>query len=177
MLRVSVVGSSGSGKTTFAAALARRLGVPHIELDSIFHQPGWTELPLEQFLERVGASTSSDGWVIDGNYPAVLQSIVWPRADTIVWLDLPRSLVITRIVPRTLTRVIFRRRLWNENRERWENLFSRDPERSIIAWSWAKHAEYRARYEGAMQDPRWEHARFVRLTTPRAIRDFLFDVA
>ncbi len=44
-MRVSVVGCSGSGKTTFGRALAETLGVAFVELDAVFHQPGWTELP------------------------------------------------------------------------------------------------------------------------------------
>jgi hypothetical protein len=38
-----------------AAALAARLAVPFVELDSIFHQPGWAELPRDEFRSRVGA--------------------------------------------------------------------------------------------------------------------------
>lgn len=49
MRRVAVVGNSGSGKSTFAAELARRLGVPWVELDAVFHQPGWTELDRRNF--------------------------------------------------------------------------------------------------------------------------------
>jgi adenylate kinase family enzyme len=45
MHRVSVVGNSGSGKTTVAAELARLIGAPHLELDSVFHQAGWVPLP------------------------------------------------------------------------------------------------------------------------------------
>jgi len=45
MHRVCVVGCSGSGKTTFAALLAHKLGLPHLELDSIYHQSEWTSLP------------------------------------------------------------------------------------------------------------------------------------
>jgi hypothetical protein len=65
--RVSMVGVSGSGKSTVGKELARRLAVPHVELDAIFHQPGWTPLPAEQFRWRVTAIASGDGWVIDGN--------------------------------------------------------------------------------------------------------------
>ncbi len=46
-----MVGTSGSGKTTVGRALAARLGLPFVELDAIFHQPGWTELPREDFRE------------------------------------------------------------------------------------------------------------------------------
>ena len=87
--RVSVVGNSGSGKSTLARELAASLGVAHIELDSVFHQPGWEPLPEDEFQRLVTARTSENGWVIDGNYSAV-RPIVWARADTVVWLDLPK---------------------------------------------------------------------------------------
>ena len=71
--RVSVVGNSGSGKTTLGRQLAAALGVPHVELDAIFHQPGWMELPSDEFRQRVEDQMGTDaGWVIDGNYSAVL---------------------------------------------------------------------------------------------------------
>src|SRR6266571_7794353 len=79
--RVSVVGSSGSGKSTLASELAARLHVPHVELDAIFHQPGWTPLPEEEFTAAVAAAVAADGWVVDGNYSAV-RPLVWARADT-----------------------------------------------------------------------------------------------
>jgi adenylate kinase family enzyme len=41
-VRVSILGTSGSGKTTLARRLAAALDLPHLELDAVFHQPGWT---------------------------------------------------------------------------------------------------------------------------------------
>jgi adenylate kinase family enzyme len=172
MRRVSVVGAPGSGKTTFAARLAVRLGAPHIELDAIFHQPNWGELPTDEFRARVSAATEGgDAWVVDGNYAAV-QDLVWAAADTVVWLDLHRRTVMTRLVGRTAPRVIRRERLWNDNRERWTNLFSLDPERSVLAWSRTMHPTYRARYAAAMDDPAWAHLDFVRLTSRRNVETF-----
>src|ERR1700733_14260364 len=83
-MRVSVIGCSGSGKTTFAKALAGQLGVKFVELDSIFHQPGWTELPDDEFQARVRDATAGEGWVVDGNY-GVVRPIVLERATTVVW--------------------------------------------------------------------------------------------
>jgi adenylate kinase family enzyme len=90
--RVSVVGNSGSGKTRLGRMLAERLGVPFVELDAIFHQAGWQPLPPEEFRARVEAAAAGDGWVIDGNYSTV-RDLVWARADTVVWFDLPRLTV------------------------------------------------------------------------------------
>jgi adenylate kinase family enzyme len=172
MRRVSVVGNSGSGKSTLAKTLAARLAVPHIELDAIFHQPGWTPLPAEEFAGRVGAAAAADGWVIDGNYSAV-RPLVWARADTVVWLDLPRAVVMRGIIWRTLRRAVSRAELWNGNREPWQNFFRRDPEASVIAWSWYRHAVYRERYAAAALDPAWAHLRFVRITSRHDLREFL----
>jgi adenylate kinase family enzyme len=172
MRRVSVVGNAGSGKSTLGRALAARLGVPHVELDGIYHQPGWTPLAEEELVRRVGEAAAGDGWVIDGNYTAV-RPLIWARADTVVWLDLPRRTVMRRIIWRTVRRVISRAELWNGNKEPWQNLVRRDPEASVIAWAWHKHAVYRERYAAAARDPAWAHLRFVRVTSRRDVRALL----
>jgi adenylate kinase family enzyme len=170
--RVSVIGTSGAGKSTFAFALARSLGVPSLELDSVYHQADWTPLPAEEFRRRVFAVAQGPGWVIDGNYSTV-RDIVWDRADTVVWLDLPRRTVMRRIVFRTLRRVGGRVELWNGNRERWRNIFTLDDQESVIAWAWKTHGSRRSRYAAALADPGYSHLRFVRLRSPGAVRRFL----
>jgi len=170
--RVSVVGNAGSGKTTFAAALASTLAAPHVELDAIFHQPGWTELDPDEFRRRVGEATTPEAWVVDGNDPLV-QDRVWGRARAVVWLDLLRPVVARRVVGRTLRRVVLRRELWNGNREPWRNLLPLDPARSIIGWSSMQHAKYRERYGAAMADPARAHLRFVRLSSTDEAARFL----
>jgi adenylate kinase family enzyme len=170
--RVSVVGTSGAGKSTLARELAEILGVPHLELDGLNHQSDWEPLPEEEFRRIVAAKAAEDGWVIDGNYSAV-RPLVWARADTVAWLDLPKSTVMRQLVWRTLRRVAGRQELWNGNRERWRNFFTWDPEQSVICWAWHKHDEYRARYAAAAADPASAHLRFVRLTGRDAISRFL----
>jgi adenylate kinase family enzyme len=160
--RISMVGVSGSGKSTVGKELARRLAVPYVELDAIFHQPGWAPLPAEQFRRRVIALASGDGWVIDGNYSAVLP-LVWERADTVVWLDLPRRTVMRRIVWRTVRRAAARTELWNGNRERWRNLFTWDEQQSVISWAWHHYPVYRQRYAAAASDARYAHLTFNRI--------------
>jgi len=162
MQRVSVVGNSGSGKTTLAGRLAAALGVPHLELDSVFHQPNWQPLDGDEFRRIVSEFTASPGWVVDGNYSKV-QDIVWGRADTVVWLDLPRRRVMWQVISRTLRRTITRAELWNGNREPWTNLFRLDPEQSILAWAWRNHHRYRDRYLAAQADPAHARLTFVRV--------------
>jgi adenylate kinase family enzyme len=174
--RVSVVGTSGSGKTTFASALAKHMSVPHMELDAIFHQPGWTELPTDEFRAKVEEFASAPRWVIDGNYSHRVQDLVWKRADTVIWLDVPRRLMMRRIITRTLSRVVRREELWSGNRETWRDVFSLDPHRSIIAWAWTRYPIDRDFYDLATRDPRWSHLHFIRLTSEAEMKSLLEKV-
>lgn len=168
MQRVSVVGSSGSGKSTFGRALADAMGVPFLELDSVFHQPGWQELPTDEFRSRVAEfADATDGWVIDGNYSKVQHPVVWPRADTVIWLDVPRARVMFQVVSRSVRRVVTRQELWNGNREELRNLVAWDPEKSIIRWAWTNHHRYQTKFDDGRTDPRWAHITFVRVRTRR----------
>lgn len=162
-MRVVVDGNSGAGKSTLARQLAARLQVECLELDSIYHQANWEPLPAAEFERRVAEFSATDNWVVDGNYRAV-RPIIWARAQVVVWLDLPRSVVMRQLVRRTLTRVVLRRTLWNGNKESATNLFRRDEE-NILHWSWTHHDSYREGYSTAMDDPENAHLRFVRVTS------------
>jgi hypothetical protein len=78
-----------------------------------------------------------------------------------------------RLVWRTVRRVAGRVELWNGNRERWHDMLSWDKDESVIAWAWQTYDERRERYLAAMADPANSHLRFVRLTSPAAVRRFL----
>lgn len=173
--RISVVGNSGSGKTTLAQVLSQHLGVPHVELDALYHGPGWTQPEADQFRHRVATTldAAADGWVCCGNYSLALHEVVWPRADTVVVLDYPKATVMRRVVGRTVRRVLSRAELWNGNREPLRNLYAWDPERNIIRWAWVRHDVYRDRYRSAGADPRWEHLDFVVLTSPGRADEFV----
>jgi adenylate kinase family enzyme len=169
--RVIVHGASGSGKSTLAVALGEALGAAYLELDRLYQQPDWTPLELDEFRARVEAFVAQPRWIVDGNYSQV-RDILWPLATTIVFIDLPRRVVMTRVIKRTILRIVRRERLWNGNRESWRNALSRDPMRNIILWSWNSHDKYhdvvpREAREAVGPD------RVVVLTSARAVRRFL----
>lgn len=172
-----MVGNSGSGKTTLAGELAARLGVSHLELDSVFHQPGWQELPTEEFRARVGEFVRQEAWVVDGNYMDRVGDVVWDRADTVVWLDLPRARIMRQVVTRTVRRAVLREELWNGNREALSNFTKLKPEQNIMVWAWTRHDAYRARYAAALADQAYAHLRFEVVRTPRDRRALLERVA
>jgi len=171
------VGTSGAGKSTLARELAKRLAVPYVELDAFMHQPGWTPRPDAEFMDEVEKATSWPGWVVDGNYMRfVIEGPVWRRADTVVWLDLPRRTVMRQLIARTVRRAVTREVLWNGNREPLTNFVSLNPEDSIILWAWTKHDEFVQRYLDAMADPRWREMTFVRLRSHAEARRWLESI-
>ena len=86
--RIVVVGTTGSGKTTLASQLSRLYQIPHVEMDALRHDPGWTEAPNDVFRERLALALADDRWVADGNY-SVGRDVVWPRAQAAVLAGLP----------------------------------------------------------------------------------------
>jgi adenylate kinase family enzyme len=174
MRRVAVVGVTGSGKTTLARELARRMGVPHIEIDAIYWGPNWTETPREVVRARITTALAGDGWVTDGNYH-FLADILWSRADTLVWLDFSLPLILWRLTRRTLQRIGQREVLWQGNTESWRTQFlSRD---SLYVWALQSYPKLRKRYASVEQQPAYRHLRVVRLKTPREAEGWMEAVA
>jgi adenylate kinase family enzyme len=143
--RIAVKGGSGSGKTSVAAELARRLGVPHVELDALHHGPNWEEASPEELRARVNAVVDdAHGWVVDGNYERKLGTLVLDRAELVVWLDLPLRVKLRRLWKRTSGRIRRREALWNGNRESWRGAFwGRE---SLFAWTVRMHFAHRRRW-------------------------------
>ena len=102
MQRVLVIGSPGSGKSTFAAELAARTGLPLVHLDQHYWRAGWVESDPESWRRRVAELIAADAWVMDGNYGGTLPQRL-ERADTVIDLELPPWLCVARVVRRAIT--------------------------------------------------------------------------
>lgn len=169
-LRIAVIGSSGSGKTTMAREIAARTGSAYIELDALHWGPDWTAAPTALLRERVQLAVQSERWVVDGNY-RVVRDIIWPRATTIVWLDYPFRVVAWRILSRTLNRGIRRVELWNGNRESLRTAFlSRN---SILLWMLQTHGKLHREYQTLLNEPPYSHLEIVRIQTQSQAREWL----
>ncbi|MBN1979154.1 MAG: adenylate kinase [Anaerolineae bacterium] len=168
--RISVVGTSGSGKTTTAGQIAGRLGIPHVELDALHWEPNWTESPLEVFRERVTQALSGKTWAVDGNYGKV-RDIVWSRADTVVWLDYALPVILWQLVRRTVHRCVTQEELWGGNRETLgKALFSRE---SILLWALKTYRRRKKEYPALLGRPEHAHLALVRLRSPRETHKWL----
>lgn len=167
-MRVSVTGTSGSGKTTFSERLSSALGAPHIDLDAINWQPNWYDISQkepDEFRRRVQRAAEAETWVASGNY-SMARPIILARATHIVWLDYPKRVVMRRVIQRSFARAISGDELWpgTGNREtfaRWA-----DPGHPI-RWAWDTYARRRQKMAAEFADPALAHITRVRLTDPR----------
>jgi adenylate kinase family enzyme len=165
--RILVAGTSGSGKTTLAVALSARLGIPHVDIDGLYHGRGW--VPRPEFDAEVAAFAATGEWVTEWQYSAV-RALLLSRAELLVWLDLTRARVLAQLVPRTLRRRLRRVELWNGNVEPplWTIVTERD---HIVRWAWRTHPKTAARVRTvlASADP----PAVVRLRNRREVRRWL----
>lgn len=171
--RIWIVGCSGSGKSTLARRLAAATGLPRFELDGIYHQADWTPLPDAEFCARLGEIVAGEQWILDGNYYLRCNKLAAARAELVVWLDLPRGQTFFRVLRRSLRRVLRREELWNGNRESWAAIFSPDPDKNIVLWTWRQHPVYRRRYEQALADNGFGSAEVVRICSVRELESWL----
>jgi adenylate kinase family enzyme len=151
LARVVVVGASCSGKTTFARELAGILGSTHVELDALHWGPDWVPKPRPEFGRLTDIATTQPQWVVDGNY-RVVRDVVWPRATSIVWLNLAFPTVFGRAIRRTLRRSLTGEELYAGNRESLRRAFlSRE---SILLWVLQTHGRRRREFRNLKETTR-----------------------
>jgi adenylate kinase family enzyme len=174
--RIAVIGTTGSGKSTCARAIARLTGGQYVELDALHWGPEWTPANEADLRSRTEAALSAtDAWVTDGNYYGILGDMIWRRAEMIVWLDYPIRIIFWRLFWRTLRRCVTREELWSGNRERLRTAFLSGD--SLFVWALKTHWSKRRSYPEAMRAPENAHLRVVRLRRPAEMRGFLRALA
>jgi adenylate kinase family enzyme len=167
--RILIKGASGAGKSTLGRELAARLDLPRVELDALHHGPGWTAASAPELRARVAAALDDErGWVVDGNYDTKLGTLLWERAELIVWLDLPLRLKLLRLVGRTARRLMTREELWNGNRESLKEAFVGGD--ALFPWAVRAHFLHRRSWP-----PQLAHRPHVRLKTPAEVEAWLSD--
>ncbi|MFJ1584346.1 AAA family ATPase [Streptomyces sp. NPDC088197] len=172
MKRILVAGITGAGKTTMARALAERLRLPFHEMDALrFSGPGWATDP--EFERKVADLAAGPEWIVDSfGYPEV-RDLLWTRADTVVWLDYPRAVIMPRVLRRSLSRTLRRERVFGGNVETVSGWISGE---HPAWWAWSQHAARRADIGGRGQDPRFAHLQVFRFPSPRRAEAWLRTV-
>ena len=173
-MRVNVIGTSGSGKTTFGHQLAGILNIPFIEMDAIFWGPNWSPSEDEDFLPRLTEALQGEHWILDGNYSRTTD-IKLERVEVVIWLDFSFPRTLWQAISRAMGRLISEEELWpgTGNRETLRMLFSKE---SIVLWTITSYARRRKNIIEMMRDPKYQHIRFHRLRSPAQTARFLTAV-
>ena len=101
MQRVAILGSGGAGKSALAAAIAERTGLPVVHLDVTYWKPGWKQPSPEEFALALDAAVADERWILDGNFLRHdSEDPRFERADTVIFLDLPRTTCLWRVLKR-----------------------------------------------------------------------------
>lgn len=160
--RINIVGTSGSGKSTFAKKLATSLNYPYVELDRIYWEPNWTAASDSKFFAHLSTQLNGEEWILDGNYSRTTP-IKWERAEMVIWLDLTFLRTLAQAVIRAIRRSATQEELWpgTGNRESFrKSFFSKE---SIIWWTMTTHFKVRKKYLTYMQSGKYRHIQFIRL--------------
>ncbi len=173
--RIVIIGRTGSGKTTLARELAAALGMPHVELDALYFGPNFSTVPLSVLRERTSAAIAGDRWVTDGNKSAV-RDLVWPRADTIIWLDYSIMVSLWRLGRRALWRTSVLRAQAAEagGKTGLPRQFLAGAKGVLTALR--SHMGQRREFPRMFAKPENQHLAVVRLRSPRATRRWLARV-
>jgi adenylate kinase family enzyme len=159
--RVCVLGCAGGGKSHVAREVSRLAGLPHVDMDRLFWQPGWV-MPDEESWRAVQRElVAAPAWVLDGNYASTYDERL-PHADTVVVLDTPRWRCLARIVVRRI-------------RRRGAEVAPGCPDKldaGFLAYVWRFPSRSRPRLEAALGTLAPD-VTVVRLRTPRDVKRFL----
>lgn len=97
-MKISIIGNCGSGKTTLARNISKKLNIPHVELDRFWFESGGhkikngeveKEKEVRDYIKnKVENFVVGDNWISDGFYSRV-QPLIYEKADQLVFVDIP----------------------------------------------------------------------------------------
>ncbi|MFJ4683764.1 adenylate kinase [Streptomyces sp. NPDC088789] len=169
MERILVVGVTGAGKSTLARALSRRLDLPYHEMDALhFTGPGWAV--NSRLAEDVSRLTAGPRWIVDSLGSPDVRDLLWERADTVIWLDYRRRVVMPRVLRRSLRRTVTREAVYGGNRETWRDWLSRE---HPAWWAWSQHGPRHQEIARRVRAPRPDPLDTLRFECPAATEAWL----
>ncbi|MFC7843794.1 adenylate kinase [Streptomyces sp. NPDC057382] len=162
MERILVVGVTGVGKSTLAHILSSRLGLPYHEMDALyFNGPDWAT--NNKLTEDVSRLTAEPHWIIDSLGCPEVRDLLWDRADTVMWLDYSKRVIMPRVLRRSFRRTVTREVLFGGNRETWAGWLSRE---HPAWWAWSQHGARRREVERRVRDTRFAPLDTLRFRHP-----------
>lgn len=170
--KIWIVGSPGAGKSYVADRLSASLGTEVVRLDEIFWHPSWTKRGLSEVQNSLAERLAADAWIIDGDYPE-LAPFLRGLVGTLIWLDMPFPLLLSRILSRTTTRIRTRANVCGGNTETVRKLFTLD---SMPIYLCRTYVSRRSQLRSLAQELQMAGAVVLRLRSRRQVEEFLMGL-
>ena len=173
MRRIVVVGTTGSGKSTYARKLAERMRLTYIQLDTFLWAPQWQQRPQDEYRALLREAMAKDGWVIDGN-TSKNRDWVWGEADTVIWLNYSLWVTFPRLLVRTIRRAATHEEVFDGCVETFRSQFlSTD---SLLIWFFKTFWKRKKMYREIFNTQPYPHLQMIEVRSPRAARAFVEEL-
>ena len=164
MNKIVIIGTCGIGKTTLGRKLAKRLNIPVTDLDDLYWLPHWKLRPPEKCAALIKATVNETQWIICGNQ-SKYRHLIWPQADTIIWLDFPLHTLFFRLLKRGIRQMISRELICNGNQQNLYRLLW------ILHWVFRRYWRNKKRYGKLSHST--PHVKWYRMNSLDEIEAFL----
>lgn len=105
-MKILIVGTVGTGKTTLARKLSKEYNIKYYEIDSIVHDDvNKKKRTPQQQNEIISNINKEDGWIIEGVLRENLEYLL-EVAEKIIYLDIPKNIRNKRILTRYIKQKI-----------------------------------------------------------------------
>lgn len=165
MKRIIIVGTSGCGKTSLGRYLSAKLNIELVELDDFYWLPNWIKRDKDEFRALLEKAADKESWIIAGNQ-SKFRDLFWPKADLIIWLDLPLLTLLWRVFKRGICKWISREVICNGNRQTLSQLFY-----LMFYWVGKSFKKRKKDYNAAIKKPM--RPKWVHLKSSREVRNFV----
>lgn len=172
MKRVVVIGTTGSGKSTFARFLAEKIEADYISLDHLSWMPGWQQRPKPEYQILLAEQLKKETWVVDGN-TRESREMLWGMADAVVWLNYSFWVNFGRLFFRTMQRIIRREEVFPGCVETFRSQFLKSD--SILIWFFRTFWKRRRMYGEALTSEHYPHLQIYVFKHPRQAKLFLAE--
>ena len=160
--KIVVVGVSASGKSTFTRELSKKLGIELILMDSIMWKPGWEYVGDDEVNKKLSEISSGPDWLIEGYITRNSRTIVFNRADSIIYLDYSPLLSGWRYV----------KRCWRHRKVAREELLG-SPDKFSLKFLWLVLTKGEAISLNKFLDEVSDSSKIIRFTSPRQALNFI----
>ena len=168
--KIMVLGCCSSGKSTLCQNIKKiQPRLAHIEIDSLYWKPNWTEPEEKEFEAKVTTTLDKhkDGWIVDGVYYELNElkdHDIWKEVELVIWLDYDFWVVFWRAVKRTTYQIITNQAICGDNYRDWRDLVYIPVIGGIPGWVWQFHPTYKQRR--AQWDMRYTQAKVITMPSP-----------